>query len=440
MDSKQKYTCPCCGYKTIDREDTFYDLCPVCHWETDPIQFADPYYGGGANRVSLIQAQQNFIAFKACEKCSISSVRPPLEDEIKGENWTIFPIDIKGSFFYKRFWHETTGDVLTNHRGTSAYYFEATYEGEVLKQIEEYGNGKVLKYSSSQLEDEFGGLSKVPLDLEDEQFFSINKDTFFALWDKPISNTFLIEEITVSDKWNIGEFYLKQNQTEAELKKQQTILKADLGHRFILDLTYEDHAKYLLEIKEGNTWIHYFTYPLWREAATATNKWLGEIEEVAKTIDIRKIEETKAFNVRVNIDNTIVSAKLTTWRNMDWDVEKFRNIQIEIRDETYSIIDTFTDFENMLIALQKSLPENYKIEICFFCRFSGYMVAGNDNFGDLDCFKKCKNKFVEAIDKHTLIELYESEKDATVKVEETDYCEEFIQVKAEDWVYKNQIR
>ncbi len=438
MDSKQKYTCPCCGYKTIDREDTFYDLCPVCFWETDPIQFADPNYGGGANRVSLIQAQQNFIAFKACEKSSVSQVRSPLIDEIKDENWTAFSIDIDGYFYYKGYWDETTGEVLTNHWGTSAYYFETTYAGEVLKQIVEYSNGKVLKYNDLQPEDEFGGLSKVPLDLEDEQFISIGKTTFFELWDKPISNTFLIEEITVSDKWNIGEFYLKQNQTEAELKKQQTILKADFDHRFLLDLTYEDNAKYILKIKEGNTWIHFFNYMLWHEAATATNKWLDEIEQVAKTIDERKADEEKLFDVRVNVDNKIVTAKLTTWRNMDWDVEKFRNIQIKIRDETFSIIDTFTDFENMLIALQKHLPENYKIKICFFCRFSGYRVAGNDNFGDLDCFKKCKSKFIEADEKHKLIELYESEKDAIIKVEETYYCEEFERYNHEDWVYKHQ--
>lgn len=71
----KKYTCPCCGYKTIYRKDSFYDLCPVCFWETDPIQLADPRYEGGANRPLLMAAQQNFILFGACEKTAFSYVR-----------------------------------------------------------------------------------------------------------------------------------------------------------------------------------------------------------------------------------------------------------------------------------------------------------------------------------------------------------------------------
>jgi Cysteine-rich CPCC len=74
----QKYTCPCCGYKTIDREETFYDLCPVCFWETDPYQLAHPHYAGGANRPSLAEAQQNFILFGACEKDDVTKTRMPL--------------------------------------------------------------------------------------------------------------------------------------------------------------------------------------------------------------------------------------------------------------------------------------------------------------------------------------------------------------------------
>jgi Cysteine-rich CPCC len=225
-----------------------------------------------------------------------------------------------------------------------------------------------------------------------------------------------------------------------DLNDDTLIFEATLNNRFLVDLTYEANAKYVLKIKEGNTWIHFFNYPFWHEAATATNKFLAEIEEAAKTIDSKKAAEEKSFDVHVSVDNDIVMSKLTTWRNMDWGVEKFRNTQIEIRDETFSIIDTFTDFENMLIALQKSLPENYKIEICFFCRFSGYMPAGNDNFGDLDCFKNCKSKFVEADEKRKLIDIYRTEKEKIEKVEETHYCEEFKRYNQGDWVYKHQVK
>lgn len=34
-----KYTCPCCGYKTLDEEpsDTYY-ICKICAWEDDGFQ------------------------------------------------------------------------------------------------------------------------------------------------------------------------------------------------------------------------------------------------------------------------------------------------------------------------------------------------------------------------------------------------------------------
>jgi hypothetical protein len=339
MDSKQKFTCPCCGYKTFDREDHLWEICEVCFWQSCPLQNADPNYFGGPNHLTLAEAQQNFINFGACEKGSLAHVRPPEDDEPKDTNWQFAAPER----YFKIAW----GEQLRRYIST----YNATYK---------------------------------------------NSD--------------------------------------------ELIFEATLNNRFSVDLSYEVNAKFVLKIKEGNTWIHFFNYMLWHEARYATNKWLDEIEEAAKTIDIKKADEEKSFVVPVNIDHTIIESKLTTWRNTDWEVEKFRNIQIEIGDETYSIVDTFTDFENMLIALQKSLPENYKIETCFFCRFSGYFPVGNDNFGALDCFKKCKNDFIEANDKYKLIDLYESEKNAIIRVEETHYCEEFNQYSPSDWLYKNQLK
>ncbi len=49
-----KYTCPCCGYRTLDEEPPgTYDICEICFWEDDPVQFVDPDYEGGANTPSL---------------------------------------------------------------------------------------------------------------------------------------------------------------------------------------------------------------------------------------------------------------------------------------------------------------------------------------------------------------------------------------------------
>lgn len=78
-----KYTCPCCGYRTLDEEPPgTYDICSICFWEDDPIQYEDPDYEGGANHVSLRTAQQNFKEFGACEKRCLNYVRKPNESDI----------------------------------------------------------------------------------------------------------------------------------------------------------------------------------------------------------------------------------------------------------------------------------------------------------------------------------------------------------------------
>lgn len=61
----EKYTCPCCGYKTLEDEHE-YDICPICFWEDDLFQFQNVDLLG-ANPVSLREVQQNFIKSGACE-------------------------------------------------------------------------------------------------------------------------------------------------------------------------------------------------------------------------------------------------------------------------------------------------------------------------------------------------------------------------------------
>ncbi len=77
------YPCACCGYLTFDEElPGTFEICPVCGWEDDEIQFRDPTYTGGANAVSLEQARENFRAIGAIDKESLGSVREPLLEEI----------------------------------------------------------------------------------------------------------------------------------------------------------------------------------------------------------------------------------------------------------------------------------------------------------------------------------------------------------------------
>ena len=86
-----KYTCPCCGYKTLDEEPPgTYDICAICFWEDDPVQFDDPDYEGGANRLSLKTAQKNVLNFGASDQASLSCVRKPTANDEKDVNWKPF--------------------------------------------------------------------------------------------------------------------------------------------------------------------------------------------------------------------------------------------------------------------------------------------------------------------------------------------------------------
>ncbi len=56
-------TCPSCGFKTIgDSNYGSYAICPVCDWEDDPVQLANPTSAGGANKISLAESQENIMA------------------------------------------------------------------------------------------------------------------------------------------------------------------------------------------------------------------------------------------------------------------------------------------------------------------------------------------------------------------------------------------
>ncbi|RFS15142.1 hypothetical protein D0T08_17900 [Emticicia sp. C21] len=89
LTAKVKFTCPCCGYKTLTEPEA-YDICPVCRWEDDPFQLKGPDSEGGANEMSLKQAQKNFILFGACDEETRKNARQPTIEEPKDENWKPF--------------------------------------------------------------------------------------------------------------------------------------------------------------------------------------------------------------------------------------------------------------------------------------------------------------------------------------------------------------
>jgi lipopolysaccharide biosynthesis glycosyltransferase len=86
-----KYTCPCCGYKTLSADPLEpNEICPICFWEYDPAQSKDPYYENGANGISLSQAQKNFLEYGVSDSRFRAAVRKPFYTDQKDQNWKLW--------------------------------------------------------------------------------------------------------------------------------------------------------------------------------------------------------------------------------------------------------------------------------------------------------------------------------------------------------------
>lgn len=74
----EKYTCPCCGYKTLKTRIIEADgICGICYWKNDTFQLENPDSEKGANEVSLNQARINFKNFGASDLRYRYFVRKP---------------------------------------------------------------------------------------------------------------------------------------------------------------------------------------------------------------------------------------------------------------------------------------------------------------------------------------------------------------------------
>lgn len=76
------FSCPCYGYLTVSElPPGTYEICPVCNWEDDYVQFNNPDFCGGNNANSLNEAKKNYEEFGAASKKFIKNVRTPLPEE-----------------------------------------------------------------------------------------------------------------------------------------------------------------------------------------------------------------------------------------------------------------------------------------------------------------------------------------------------------------------
>ena len=90
-DSGNKFPCACCGYRVNKLPPGYHEKCPICGWEDDLTQLRFVEMPGSSNRVSLRDAQLNFIENGASENRSQHEVRRPFNDDPRDDEWR--PID-----------------------------------------------------------------------------------------------------------------------------------------------------------------------------------------------------------------------------------------------------------------------------------------------------------------------------------------------------------
>lgn len=102
-------------------------------------------------------------------------------DTVKlGLDGTLKKVDLK-KYYYKRNWEEERIEDSDNW-GESIWYLEVDSEGFPIRQIEKYNNGKILKYSEANMEDEFGGLGDQAIDREEFNSLKISQQEFEKEW------------------------------------------------------------------------------------------------------------------------------------------------------------------------------------------------------------------------------------------------------------------
>ena len=85
--------------------------------------------------------------------------------------------------YLKRYWNESRGDSHDDW-GRSWWYFEIDAQGNVLRQVEEYENDMICRYDVTRFEDEFGGLSRIPIKNTNDGYEEIIKEEFERLWNE----------------------------------------------------------------------------------------------------------------------------------------------------------------------------------------------------------------------------------------------------------------
>lgn len=85
-----RFPCPCCGHLVFSDAPGSDEICPVCFWQDDIVQLRWPDFAGGANRQSLIEAQEAVRRVGAVEERFLPHVRQAEPSEPVHPAWRLF--------------------------------------------------------------------------------------------------------------------------------------------------------------------------------------------------------------------------------------------------------------------------------------------------------------------------------------------------------------
>jgi hypothetical protein len=149
----------------------------IANLNTQSITFYEKYFDNNGESISY-DTDQITVWNETNEFAKTESIDLTLTPIQKTETFEIYGNDF---LYFKRHWPEHRGDEYS-FWGKSWWYFEADFEGNVKRQIEEYDNGVVKCYGLVDQEDEFGGLSEKVLPLGEFGEYAISKDDFDQVW------------------------------------------------------------------------------------------------------------------------------------------------------------------------------------------------------------------------------------------------------------------
>jgi hypothetical protein len=339
--------------------------------------------------------------------------------------------------YFKRLHAETIQWFNKDWEAWDWYYFEVDANNYATKQIQKCYDGKVFKHDSNNLQDEFGGLAEGALDIT--EYTQIEKIEFDNLWEQAFTNTYLVKQFALDAHWKMAWYNIDYNKTEQQLYDGNLILCGTYKDIFLLEIKCDEYSKFLsYQIDEGSANIKYGTVDNWDELVSCVQIWIDYIQQNADNVYAKPDAEKIERPAKILVDGVLQDAIFSMYRNMDKGIAKFRGAYLSMQTQNFAHINTYIGVEDLMIALQKSLPENMLLQNCFFCKYAHYFVGGNDNYGDLNCFVHCAEKNNLTKTKNDVMDLFSEQFSHSKKVEETFYCTAFEAIQANDFVYKSQ--